>query len=151
LILRGVPGQGIAKLMSAIIRELFQLSVYKRAQGVIARQLTGAAVALGFLIGGTQLYFWLRVNTQSAWLVYGLPIVIIVLGLWSSYRLVNVPKFADFLIAVEAEMRSVWWPSWAETVRSASVVIFVMFFLAAILFVFDFVWKLVFQSLGLLK
>ena len=32
-------------------------------------------------------------------------------GLWASYRLVNVPAVADFLIAVEAEMNKVSWPT----------------------------------------
>jgi len=40
----------------------------------------------------------------------------------------------DFLIAVEAEMNKVSWPSRAELVRSAAVVIFVIFLLATVLF-----------------
>ncbi len=137
--------------MSAIFRELFQVGIYKRTQGLLVRQITGAVVALGFLIAAWQLYIWLRVTVQAAWLVYGVPMFVALVGLWTSYRLVNVPRFADFLIAVEAEMRTVWWPSWAETVRSSTVVIFVMFFLAAVLFAFDFVWTVVFQFLGILR
>lgn len=137
--------------MSAIFRELFQVRLYKRTQGLVTRQVTGAVVAVGFLIAAWQLYAWLRVTSESPWLVYGIPMALAAVGVWCSYRLVNVPGFADFLIAVEAEMRSVWWPSWEETVRSAGVVIFVMFFLAAILFVFDVVWKLFFKMLGLLR
>ncbi|GIW94628.1 MAG: protein translocase subunit SecE [Pirellulaceae bacterium] len=137
--------------MSAIFRELFQVGIYKRTQGQVVRQVTGAVVALGFLIAAWQLYVWLRVNVDSPWLIYGPPMLLALSGLWCSYRLVNVPRFADFLIAVEAEMRTVWWPSWNETWRSSAVVIFVMFFLAAVLFAFDFVWTVVFQFLGILK
>ncbi len=32
-------------------------------------------------------------------------------GLWLCFRLVNMPRFADFLIAVEAEMNKVSWPT----------------------------------------
>jgi hypothetical protein len=35
-------------------------------------------------------------------------------GLWSVYRLVNMPRFADFLIAVESEMAKVSWPTGGE-------------------------------------
>ena len=39
------------------------------------------------------------------------------------FRLVNLPKFADFLIAVEAEMNKVSWPTRTELFRSSVVVI----------------------------
>ena len=39
-------------------------------------------------------------------------------GVWLGYRLVNIPRFADFLIAVEAEMNKVSWPSRGELIRS---------------------------------
>ena len=32
----------------------------------------------------------------------------------------NMPRFADFLIAVEAEMNKVSWPSKAELIRSSA-------------------------------
>ena len=39
-----------------------------------------------------------------------MPRLLLVFGVWVSYRLVNVPAFADFLIAVEAEMNKVLGP-----------------------------------------
>ena len=44
----------------------------------------------------------------GGYLICGL---LLLLGLWIGYRLVNMPQFADFLIAVEAEMNKVSWPS----------------------------------------
>ena len=44
-------------------------------------------------------------------LYYGLPTLLAVAGLWAAYRAVNLPAFADFLIAVEAEINQVSWPS----------------------------------------
>ena len=46
---------------------------------------------------------------------------------WVSYRLVNFPSFADFLIAVEAEMNKVSWPTRVELFRSSIVVLIMMF------------------------
>jgi len=64
---------------------------------------------------------------------------------------VNMPRFADFLIAVEAEMNKVSWPSRGELIRSSLVVIFVLFFLMGVLFGFDLFWGLVFEAIGILK
>jgi preprotein translocase subunit SecE len=75
----------------------------------------------------------------------------LVLGLWFSFRVVNLPRFADFLIAVEAEMNKVSWPSRTELYRSSAVVIFVMLTLALMLFGFDLVWGIVFEWLGVLE
>jgi preprotein translocase subunit SecE len=68
-----------------------------------------------------------------------------------SFRLVNMPRFADFLIAVEAEMYKVSWPSRTELIRSSLVVIFVIFALSVVLFGFDAFWMGLFQWIGVLK
>ena len=38
------------------LQELFQFGVYKRNQGRVARQVTLATLAIGFLIGAWRLY-----------------------------------------------------------------------------------------------
>jgi preprotein translocase subunit SecE len=77
------------------------------------------------------------------------PIALGVLGaaLWAAFRLIQFPVFADFLISVEAEMNKVSWPTRSELVKASGVVIFVIFFLAVVLFAYDFVWKSFFQAL----
>jgi preprotein translocase subunit SecE len=62
------------------------------------------------------------------------------LGLWLCYRLVNIPMFADFLIAVESEVAKVSWPTAEEVFRSSAVIIFLIFALAAILAAYDLFW-----------
>ena len=62
-------------------------------------------------------------------------------GLWLAFRAVNVPWIADFLIAVEAEMNKVSWPSRAEMFRSTIVVIVTIFGLAFVLFGYDLIWR----------
>jgi preprotein translocase subunit SecE len=74
-------------------------------------------------------------------LVYGLPTVVLFFGIWLGYRLVNLPSFADFLIAVEAEMNKVSWPSRTELIRSSMVVIILMFGLTAVLFSYDLILR----------
>jgi preprotein translocase subunit SecE len=78
----------------------------------------------------------------------GGPVVLLVLGLWASFRLVNVPAFADFLIAVEAEMNKVSWPSRGELFRASMVVLILIFALAFILAGCDMFWKVLLFWLG---
>jgi len=114
---------------------MFSAVRYKRSQGRIARQVTFAAMAVMIAVGA-----W-RMNSIAATDVgkYLVPLAVLAVGCWISYRIVNVPKFADFLISVEAEMNKVSWPSRAESWRASTVVIIVIFFLAALLFTYDFV------------
>src|SRR5690606_35300610 len=100
--------------LGLFFRELFQLGIYKRSQGRIARQVTFAVLALGVLLAA-----WRLSVTAIGWRVallgdnsehvlrFGLPGLLAFVGVWISFRLVNIPNFADFLIAVEAEMNKV--------------------------------------------
>jgi preprotein translocase subunit SecE len=137
-----------AATTSSLLGELFQLGLYKPTQGRIARQITGGAFALTFLVGAWRFY---TVSTASQGVRLGIPLALAALGLWFSYRIVNYPKFADFLIAVEAEMNKVSWPSRAELIRSSVVVIFVIGVLSIILFGFDIFWRFFFQLIGIVN
>jgi preprotein translocase subunit SecE len=142
-------------------RELFSFSIYKRNQGKVARQVTFAALAVALLIGVWRLSqllpIWFGGGAASGAgglggidlgvLRLGVPIVLGLLALWFSVRIVNVPRFADFLISVESEMTKVSWPSKDEVIRSSAVVIFLIFALAAILAGYDLFWWSVLRSL----
>jgi len=69
-------------------------------------------------------------------------------GLWFGFRVVNWPRFADFLISVEAEMGKVTWPSKSELIRASVVVIVTIVILAISLFMFDVVWQWLFKLIG---
>ena len=71
----------------------------------------------------------------------GLPLLLAAFGFWVVFRLVNLPTFADFLIAVEAEMNKVSWPTRGELFRASMVVIFCIFFLAFVLYGYDLFWS----------
>ena len=81
---------------------------------------------------------------------YLIPMALVFGGYWLAFRAVNIPRFADFLIAVEAEMNKVSWPSRAEMFRSAIVVIVTIFGLAFVLFGYDVIWQLLLNSIGVL-
>jgi len=135
---------------TSIWHELFlQTGLYKRSQGRIARQVTFAALAITVALGAYELYGILSFN-ESALIKYSVPGALLLAGAWLSYRVVNLPRFADFLIAVEAEMNKVSWPRKDELIRSSLVVIFVIFFLAILLFGYDLVWRWFFTLIGVL-
>lgn len=131
---------------------LFQFGLYKRNQGKITRQITFAAVAITLGIGAWQMFAsevtktWLNVFSgipeSSGMFVF--PLLLLVFGVWFAYRLVNLANFADFLIAVEAEMNKVSWPSRGELIRASLVVICVIILLATSLWIFDIVWRALF-------
>jgi preprotein translocase subunit SecE len=131
--------------------ELFlQTGLYKRNQGRITRQVTFAVLAIVFLVAAWQLRTTLNANYSSPLTDYVIPAVVLIGGWWLSFRLVNLPRFADFLIAVEAEMNKVSWPTKGELIRASLVVIFMIFFLAAILAMYDVIWLMLFRQIGVL-
>jgi len=146
--------------VKSFFRELFQVGLYKWNQGRITRQVTWGALAAGAALGCWRLsQSMVQPPRFLAWLVAGEAWTVVdgafcsvmaLLSFWVAYRLINFPRFADFLIAVEAEMSKVSWPTRAELFRSSLVVLVCMIFLAAILAVYDAVWFWVFWRLGIL-
>lgn len=140
----------------SFLGNLLSFSIYKRNQGRVTRQLTFAALAIAIAVGVWRLAAVLPlllasdVSSSSSDLGvvrFLVPGLLLAAGLWVSFRIVCTPRFADFLIAVEAEMAKVSWSSWPEVVRSSIVVIFMMFFLAAILGLYDLFWWFLLRAL----
>ncbi len=134
--------------MGTFFQELFRVGIYKRTQGRITRQVTFAGLALAIALG-----LW-RLSTMMAGkgleYQYALPGLLLLASLWACYRVVNLPAFADFLIAVEAEMNKVSWPTRPELFRASIVVLLVIFTLAIVLFGFDSFWGFLFRRTGIL-
>lgn len=127
--------------MGTFFYELIQFGIYKRNQGRITRQVTFAGLAVAIALGLWRLSYLLA--GKGLEYQFAIPGVLLLAGLWASYRLVNVPAFADFLIAVEAEMNKVSWPTRTELFRASMVVLILIFSLAIILAVYDFFWAMV--------
>jgi preprotein translocase subunit SecE len=123
--------------VGAFVQELFRVGVYQRNQGRIARQATLAALVLIVALGAWSLSEFFQ--DKHPVVHYLVPLVLLAAGAWASFRIVNMPNFADFLISVEGEMNKVSWPSRGELFRASIVVMVVIFFLAALLFMYDLV------------
>lgn len=139
--------------MGTFIQELFNVGLYKRSQGRITRQVTFGAMALIFAIGFFRLHQWL-LNKEAGAMLFGmsywLPGILMLACWWISYRMVNLPSFADFLIAVEAELNKVSWPTRTELIRSSIVVLICLLVLAGVIFGFDLLWIRIFTWIGVL-
>lgn len=164
--------------MGTFFRELVHVGVYKRSQGRITRQVTFAALAVTIVLGCLRLSTLLISSTTAEraatwfgarpfflpfyWIAFAcawvaavpgfylwFPSLLLALTVWGSYRLVNIPAFADFLIAVEAEMNKVSWPTRTELIRASIVVLVMIIFLAITLTIYDYIWAVLLRMVGL--
>jgi preprotein translocase subunit SecE len=161
--------------VGAFLHEMLRFGIYKRTQGRITRQVTFAVVAIVVALGLLRLgsilqtsalaenaaawfgqysllvpFYWVaagceRITSLGLFYIW-FPGVLLMIGLWACYRLVNVPVFADFLIAVEAEMNKVSWPTRPELYRASMVVLIVILALAAAMSLFDVLWRALLHS-----
>jgi preprotein translocase SecE subunit len=139
----------------------FHATPYKANQGLRVRR--GTVVGL-LVVGLCGIYTLVRHNLYSAgnWILdvpfskalFGeqlvvpimfhlemtLPIVLGVALLWFSWRVVNWPAFADFLIATEAEMNKVSWTTRKRLVQDTVVVLVTVFLMTMFLFFVDILW-----------
>jgi len=71
---------------------------------------------------------------------YSVPILIVLGTAWFAWRLVNVPPFADFLIATEAEMNKVSWSTRKRLIQDTIVVLITVAIITAFLLIVDLFW-----------
>jgi preprotein translocase SecE subunit len=74
---------------------------------------------------------------------FTVPLLLLALALWLSWRLVNMPTFADFLIATEAELNKVSWTTQRRLIQDTIVVLATVLLMAVYLFGMDQVWRVV--------
>ncbi|MDX1965520.1 MAG: preprotein translocase subunit SecE [Pirellulales bacterium] len=135
-------------LAPSVFAELFQFGLYKRSQGRIMRQATFFGLLAFFLALAWRLPPYFGYDAGSTY--WSMFFAISAVGAWLSYRVVNIPRFADFLINVEGEFNKISWPTQAELLRSSVVVIFVMLAMALLLWFFDTVWFGLFRLIGVI-
>ncbi len=141
----------------------FHFNSYKGNQGVRVRRgtIAGIIAVLGCgvvtmnyrgLFGSSSpdaandWYWWVPFtnNDYVVPVLYKINIMVPVLlsiGLvWLAWRIVNVPTFADFLIATEAEMNKVSWTNRRRLVQDTIVVLVTVVLFTGFLFAVDILW-----------
>ena len=128
---------------------------WKSADGKIAYQ-EGEAVtkeAREDLIAAKEDRWYFRAAHPVEYALYwqfGVPSLVFIVFAAGIFYSVNSPKFADFLIATESEMKKVSWSSKAELIGSTMVVIVTVVFLSAVIYSSDFIWTFCLQMVGAL-
>jgi preprotein translocase SecE subunit len=72
---------------------------------------------------------------------YTVPVLLMAAALWLAWRVVNMPTFADFLIATEAELNKVSWTTGKRLRQDTIVVLITVILMAVYLFSMDQAWR----------
>jgi preprotein translocase SecE subunit len=80
-----------------------------------------------------------------------MPLLLGALALWFAWRLVNLPPFADFLIATEAELNKVSWTPRRRLVQDTIVVLVTTLLITFFLLFADLVWSQLLTRVGVLR
>ena len=142
-------GAGGGDSSSSFWSELFRFGLYKPNQGKVVRQLSFLAIVILAGLAAYELHRFSLFSEMFTGSRYIFLLAFALVAIWFSYRVVNYSKFADFLIAVEAEMNKVSWPSKTELWNASLVVMFVIFAMAGLLYLFDLIWTALFQFIGI--
>ncbi len=132
-------------MFSQLMKELVSTNNYKSSQGRVARRLTFIGLSLVFIWGGFSFFRAGYFGAQGA-AIGGA--VVALLGVWASFRVINFPTFADFLVSVEAEMSKVSWPSKRDLFANTKVVLIFMALFTALIFVYDWFFRTFFSFIG---
>ena len=126
------------------------LNIYKRNQGKYTRVTTFVAVrvlgAWGCHSLTGKLYY-----LDSAYLQFGIPLMIFVALGFLMFLIVNRPKTTDFFISTEGEMKKVSWSTRKEIIASTKVVIITVIIMAVLLTAVDMGFRSFFEIIGVLK
>ena len=128
---------------------LLNFRLYKPSQGRRVRQWTAVGIGALVLFGVKALYDAM-LDAPALWR-YGLPAVLIGVAGVAVFRIVNAMRFADFLIATEAEVNKVNWSSKKELKNATVVVLATVFLMAVYLFAMDRMWEELLKLVGVLQ
>ncbi|MBA4067717.1 MAG: preprotein translocase subunit SecE [Isosphaera sp.] len=133
----------------------FSTAGYKSSLGQKARRLTILGI---LLLGGTGIYsLWVARTLPENWALAlpfenpgsvtvlpdaqsMVPGLLLALTLWVAFRAVNIPSFAEFLIATEAEMNKVSWTPKRRLAQDTVVVLTTTLIMVLFLLVVDLFW-----------
>ncbi len=92
-----------------------------------------------------------RRQVRGVLLVLSLTALVLAVAAFLVFRVINKPRFADFMIATEAEMNKVSWSSKKELKNATVVVLVLTFSMAIYLLVMDRIWENILTFLGVLR
>jgi preprotein translocase SecE subunit len=127
-------------------------AIYKPGQGKWVRWGTVGGMALVAGLGAYWIgakYFPSNFNSTG---MYGQVIsatVWLLVWSWLTFWFVNSPKYGEFLIMTESEMRKVSWPSRREVSTSVKIVILLTFLMGLMLGLVDIGFIKLFQWMGI--
>ena len=131
------------------------MRVYKPGQGYWTRMLS--AIGFGMVCLATIAWIWRELGpilTEDIRLYVqgGTAVLLVAISGLVLFRLIgSSKKIVDFMIATEAEMKKVNWPSRKVIIGLTWVVIVGTFLLAGLLFVIDIGFSSFFTKIGILK
>jgi preprotein translocase SecE subunit len=138
-------GRGTRWMLALEHQGWFHTFSYKRSQGQKVRKWTMIGVMIvGF--SGVYAIWHQSLLPAGDWTPripftdVKIPFLLVVLTLWIGWRTVNVPPFADFLIATEAEMNKVSWTPIRKLMRDTVVVLVFTALLTGFLLSVDIFW-----------
>ncbi len=119
------------------------MGIYKPGQGYWTRMMTAVAVGLLSAMGAHWLWGMLAVvrigDVETVYIQAGAALLLLTVFAYLTWYLVGrKPKFVDFLIATEGEMRKVNWSTRREIMGSTWVVIGLTLVVALIISLLDF-------------
>ena len=113
-----------------------------------------SAIGFGTLVLAGVAWLWGRFTVwfpeDTIYWQAGMAVAMILCFGGLLWYLLNKPRIVEFMIATEAEMKKVNWPSKKEIYGSTVVVIGGTLFIAAILTVIDIGFGLLFTKIGIL-
>ncbi len=136
-----------------------QWKIYKRGQGQYTRLGTAIGAGVILALGCWSLYRWLegQLSTDQMslgtkqWVQMAVPAVLFLVIGWLIFKVLNTPKYADFLIATEGEMKKVSWSTFKEITASTQIVIITVVIMSFLLGCVDWLFTWMFKVAGVLK
>jgi preprotein translocase subunit SecE len=136
-----------SKSDASLTKELLSTGLYKANQGRMVRQFTFFTVLVIAAFGCITLANG-PLNPRPEVIKVSVSLSCWLITAWISFRVVNYPKFADFLISVESELARVTWPQRTEVSQATVVVLVTMASLGGFLFLIDLIWTWLLSVIG---
>ena len=136
--------------MSSESAKLGFFTIYKPGQGKWLRWGTVAGAAVIVAFGAVWLFnYQANVALLPVLGKVAVAAIWVLLSAWLTFWFVNTPKYGEFLIMTESEMRKVTWPSRREVVNSVKIVILLTVILGVLLYLVDGGFISLFQWMGI--